>query len=527
MSPRPCILALPASIRATWPRAWPRWTITERRTIGCFGWWRIRWRPCACATIWATTWCARSRIHECVSRIRRALQTIPGRRRVAWHSDGDKNVGYYGAYVLWVPFTPCNLDHAGLEFRRSRRRRRQGRPRDRGRLVVSGYDDASNRGLPDLHSGPLQLRYAVFQSGGHSRSKFIEDREGFAAERQGVRGAAMVTSVDQKMVTDVAAAPSDRRAASARARRAARYGRLHGGGLARQQRNGALGQPARQWWRPSRGGDFLCLERLSRSAPSILTSRSPCKCVGLCGAPRGACSARVLCGAYSGPGPAWVIRSHGLEFPTSTLSRGTISLALRSFVGRLACLWTIPVEMHFYLVFVAAWWVYSRLPVAMVVAAVRRDCPLLEPACPGAGRGTHFTLLSGVFPDRLADQPRHRPARSARIRRSVCLAHRGFDLPFPLYPNIYAALFGRSGWLLNGRPPADVARPAIPDRCRALSACGALFSSYQGRTVREGNDVPGKISYSVYLLHFPVIDVLARFMSLAKPSNVVPGWQHR
>jgi peptidoglycan/LPS O-acetylase OafA/YrhL len=93
--------------------------------------------------------------------------------------------------------------------------------------------------------------------------------------------------------------------------------------------------------------------------------------------------------------------------------------------------WTIPVEMHFYVVFVAAWWVYSRSRVAMVVAAVVAIRPLLERACPGAGRGTHFTLLSGFFPDRLVDQPCHRPARSARIRPSVCPAHRGFHSSVP------------------------------------------------------------------------------------------------
>lgn len=57
------------------------------------------------------------------SRMRKSYpQSIPDHPRpstVAWHSDGDKNVGYYGAYVLWVPFTPCNLDYAGLEFKQA------------------------------------------------------------------------------------------------------------------------------------------------------------------------------------------------------------------------------------------------------------------------------------------------------------------------------------------------------------------------------------------------------------------------
>ena len=56
------------------------------------------------------------------SRMRKSYpQSTPDHPRpstVAWHSDGDKNVGYYSAYVLWVPFTPCNLDYAGLEFKK-------------------------------------------------------------------------------------------------------------------------------------------------------------------------------------------------------------------------------------------------------------------------------------------------------------------------------------------------------------------------------------------------------------------------
>jgi len=38
---------------------------------------------------------------------------------VAWHRDGSEEVGYYSAYILWVPFTPCNRDYPGLEFQSS------------------------------------------------------------------------------------------------------------------------------------------------------------------------------------------------------------------------------------------------------------------------------------------------------------------------------------------------------------------------------------------------------------------------
>jgi hypothetical protein len=57
------------------------------------------------------------------SRMRKSYpQADPNHPRpstVAWHSDGDINVGYFSAYILWVPFTPCNRDYPGLEFKGS------------------------------------------------------------------------------------------------------------------------------------------------------------------------------------------------------------------------------------------------------------------------------------------------------------------------------------------------------------------------------------------------------------------------
>jgi hypothetical protein len=55
------------------------------------------------------------------SRLRKSYpQCVPDHPRpstVAWHSDGDSHVGYFRAYVLWVPFTPCNDEYPGLEFK--------------------------------------------------------------------------------------------------------------------------------------------------------------------------------------------------------------------------------------------------------------------------------------------------------------------------------------------------------------------------------------------------------------------------
>jgi hypothetical protein len=53
------------------------------------------------------------------SRMRKSYPQSSGLPRpstVAWHADGGPNVGYYQAYILWVPFTPCNDDYTGLEL---------------------------------------------------------------------------------------------------------------------------------------------------------------------------------------------------------------------------------------------------------------------------------------------------------------------------------------------------------------------------------------------------------------------------
>jgi hypothetical protein len=42
----------------------------------------------------------------------------PSPSTVAWHADSDNAVGYFAAYILWVPFTACNDDYPGLEFKR-------------------------------------------------------------------------------------------------------------------------------------------------------------------------------------------------------------------------------------------------------------------------------------------------------------------------------------------------------------------------------------------------------------------------
>ena len=54
---------------------------------------------------------------DCASLIRKAYSTIHALPPWRGIRTVTPDVGYFRAYVLWVPFTPCNDEYPGLEFR--------------------------------------------------------------------------------------------------------------------------------------------------------------------------------------------------------------------------------------------------------------------------------------------------------------------------------------------------------------------------------------------------------------------------
>jgi peptidoglycan/LPS O-acetylase OafA/YrhL len=170
-----------------------------------------------------------------------------------------------------------------------------------------------------------------------------------------------------------------------------------------------------------------------------------------------------------------------------TLEQSVPHYALLSGIG---VFWTIPVEMHFYAVFVAAWWLYSRSSLAMIAAAVLVivvywSFPVQVPQDPRTLPYYLVFFLIGLLISRAVAMRDVHPSGPLPI-----LAGLGFFLPFLLYPNVYAELFGRSGWLLSGDLQQIVARPSIPDRCRPLSRRGSSFAVHKGRAVQKRNDLP-------------------------------------
>jgi peptidoglycan/LPS O-acetylase OafA/YrhL len=195
-----------------------------------------------------------------------------------------------------------------------------------------------------------------------------------------------------------------------------------------------------------------------------------------------------------------------------TFEQSVSHYALFSGVG---VFWTIPVEMHFYAVFVAAWWLYSRSPLAMIAAAIFAiglywSLSIEVPQNPRTLPYYLVFFLVGLLISLVVPMRERRSTGALSV-----LVSAGFFLPFLLYPNIYAELFGQSGWLHSGDLQQMWHDPRYPIAA-GLCLVAAIYSPFIQIALSTKEMVYiGKISYSIYLLHWPVIDLLARFTSLS------------
>src|SRR5262245_22209580 len=177
--------------------------------------------------------------------------------------------------------------------------------------------------------------------------------------------------------------------------------------------------------------------------------------------------------------------------------------------------WTIPVEMHFYAVFVAAWWLHSRSSLAMIAAAVLVillywSLPIQVPQDPRMLPYYLVFFLVGLLISRALAMRDVYPSGPLPILLGL-----GFFLPFLLYPNVYAELFGRDGWLLSGDLQQMWHDPRYPIAAGLCLVAAVRSPFIKTALSRREMIYLGKISYSIYLLHFPVIELLLRFTPLS------------
>jgi peptidoglycan/LPS O-acetylase OafA/YrhL len=185
------------------------------------------------------------------------------------------------------------------------------------------------------------------------------------------------------------------------------------------------------------------------------------------------------------------------------------------FRAGISVLWTIPVEIHFYLLFPLIWWLFARAG------------PLTTALLLGAVALCAFRLLTGLYPFQTLPHHLHYfligvVAAIATPRGDPSGSRPGWNTAFLLalactflaMPRIFVALFDAK---LGG-----LWRSPIPLVVLTLLLCSSLRSPIATRLLggRLGRFF-GDISYSVYLLHLPTLRVLRSVDSLSEHTGLL------
>ena len=198
---------------------------------------------------------------------------------------------------------------------------------------------------------------------------------------------------------------------------------------------------------------------------------------------------------------------------------GVKSLASHlAFLYGAQVLWTIPAEIHFYVVFAVLWWLRPRLPwaiplfcVAVLGIFASGHWPL-GPKQPVMGFPVDLPLLRGLpyfVVGMLFGMLYLRWQPPARWRHHGFIAALGLVLL--LYPAILERLTGWSYGQGGGESPMWFL-PLLLLAMSAIFFC-LVFLVPDGNPLLENRvgDYLGKISYSLYLLHFPTVLAMEKF----------------
>lgn len=183
-------------------------------------------------------------------------------------------------------------------------------------------------------------------------------------------------------------------------------------------------------------------------------------------------------------------------------------------------LWTIPTEIHFYLVFLVLWWIGSRwregrlfVLVGMMILAVGLfNFPLFQGEIQGLKYKLHLVRTLPYFLVGLCFGRLYTVWKAPDY-----LVHRGFvaslGLVLLLYPKIYAAVLG-SGHLFW------VDFKVLACLSAAFFAVVFLVPDDNSLLANRLGDFLGAISYSLYLLHLPVLWNLRRHTDIETEQGV-------
>jgi peptidoglycan/LPS O-acetylase OafA/YrhL len=167
--------------------------------------------------------------------------------------------------------------------------------------------------------------------------------------------------------------------------------------------------------------------------------------------------------------------------------------------------WTIPVEVQFYAMFTLIWWLNSKSKILTIFVLMAAVPLMIHLNIQSFSRSLLFHLaffLSGALISRWF-------SLNSRAQRAELMWSAGFVAAFVfaflLFPQVNA-------WLFNQSAPREIWHDSR--YLLAISACLIMTLNSNIASAILGNKIMshlGQISYSIYLLHIPVILSLDRF----------------
>lgn len=216
----------------------------------------------------------------------------------------------------------------------------------------------------------------------------------------------------------------------------------------------------------------------------------------------------------------YVVVTAAVLFGIYTINTFKLALLHYGFLTGVSVLWTVPVELQFYVMFIGLWWLNQRSSSAFIVVSVLVVVVYwLLPIHPSNDFriSPYYTVffLSGLLVSRaLRMDSGIRPPPWSWLLAPLA------TLPFLLYPNIYTALFGEDVSVWGSHFQEMWHNPYY-----ALAASGLLVAALLSRPIiwllaSTPMRFIGMISYSMYLLHYPVIVLLQGIGLLNAPPLV-------
>ena len=178
-------------------------------------------------------------------------------------------------------------------------------------------------------------------------------------------------------------------------------------------------------------------------------------------------------------------------------------------------LWTIPVEIHFYLLFIAIWWLRRSIgnialgAICVSIMVLYWALPVDVPNQPRVFPYYLVFFLAGMLVERTLPMGR---LPTPSLMWSWILAPAAI-LPFLIYPKIWLAPY-QPGWLSRAEYQQMWHDPLYVIAVSALLVAALLSQPVKALLSTRIMVYLGTISYSMYLLHHPVIDMLAVHTSL-------------